>query len=389
MHRITTLLVLALIATACGQAPRTQVASVQPTSSARPMPTQLPGHARLEPADGTFVGMNLDWGNDTAATVSQRLGRTPEVWVQFVAFPLDEAARTTLEQFVAQVAALHGMALITLEPNAGLASVTDAAIAEFAALLRTYAHRGVPSFVRFAHEMNGSWYAWGQQPSAYVSTFRRVAAAVHAATSYAAMIWAPNYGAGYPFSGRRYEARPGAPDFAELDTNHDGRLSAADDPYAPYYPGDDAVDWVGMSLYHWGNTYPWGENEVPEDGAFAARLTGTYAGLNGDESATPNFYADFVVAHHKPLAITETAALYAPSRGGPSETDVKTAWFRQVFAPAIHARFPRLRMINWFEWRKQEAEVNGIVDWRISANPALGRSLLDGVSSGWLRFAPS
>ena len=37
-------------------------------------------------------------------------------------------------------------------------------------------------------------------------------------------------------------------------------LNMADDPYGPYYPGDDAVDWVGMSLYHWGSSYPWGAN---------------------------------------------------------------------------------------------------------------------------------
>ena len=165
------------------------------------MPTQVPGLARLEPADGAYFGVNLDWGNDSAAAVSQRLGRTPVVWVQFVAFPLDAGAKANLDAFIDQVASVGGMALITLEPNAGLASVTDAAIADFAALLPRYAARGVPSFVRFAHEMNGSWYAWSQQPSAYVDAFRRVASAVHVATPQAAMIWAPNYGAGYPFSG--------------------------------------------------------------------------------------------------------------------------------------------------------------------------------------------
>ena len=64
----------------------------------------------------------------------------------------------------------------------------------------------------------------------------------------------------------------------------------SDDPYSPYYPGDAAVDWVGMSLYHWGNAYPWGENEIPEAGKFIAQLTGTYDGLNGDDSPLPDFY---------------------------------------------------------------------------------------------------
>lgn len=48
-----------------------------------------------------------------------------------------------------------------------------------------------------------------------------------------------------------------------------------DDAYAPYYPGDEAVDWVGMPLYHWGSRYPWGENELPEPNKLAEQLLGT------------------------------------------------------------------------------------------------------------------
>jgi hypothetical protein len=396
VHRITTLALVALLLAACGQGAPTP-ASVQPSATpastpgasamATPMPTQLPGHARLEPADGAYFGVNLDWGNDSADAVSQRMGRTPAVWVQFVAFPLDDGGKANLDAFIDQVAAVHGMALITLEPNAGLSSVSDAAIADFASLVAGYAERDVRSFVRFAHEMNGSWYAWSQQPSAYVDAFRRVATAVHAATPYVAMIWAPNYGAGYPFIGGQYQAVSGSADFAALDADGDGKLTEADDPYAPYYPGDDAVDWVGMSLYHWGNKHPWGENEVPEPGAFVARLTGEYDGDNGDETAVPDFYAAYVVGHDKPLAITETAAFYDPAGPGPSEVDVKSAWWKQVFSTDVRERFPRLRMINWFEWRKQEPEVDAVIDWRISAQPALLASLLDALPAGWLRFA--
>jgi hypothetical protein len=78
----------------------------------------------------------------------------------------------------------------------------------------------------------------------------------------AAMIWAPNYGGGYPFADGQYEIKPGDPDFDVLDTNSDGKIDAYDAPYAPYYPGDDC--WAAMTLYHWGSSYPWGENELPE-----------------------------------------------------------------------------------------------------------------------------
>jgi hypothetical protein len=400
VRRITTLLALFLAGCAFAPAPPSvgappsvpapPVATARPTAPAaptEPSPTNPPpGLARLEPADGALFGVNLDWGNDTATAVSDRLGVTPAVWVQFVAFPLDEGGRANLDDFIDQIEPLGGMALITLEPNDGLAAVTQQATDELATALRGYSDRGVPVLVRFAHEMNGSWYAWGQQPAAYIEAYRRVADAVHTIPN-AATIWAPNYGAGYPFRGGAFEGKPDTPDFAALDTDTDGTLTVADDPYAPYYPGDDAVDWVGMSLYHWGNVHPWGENEVPEDGAFVARLTGTYDGANGDETDVPDFYADYTIGHDKPMAITETAALWDPAGAGPDGSEITAAWFAQVFGPDVHERFPRLRMINWFEWRKQEAEVGTVIDWRLSASPELARSLLADVPPGWLRFA--
>jgi hypothetical protein len=333
--------------------------------------------------------MNLDWANDSVAEVSQRLGVTPSVWVQFVAFPLDDGGRANLDAFIEQLAAVDGIGLITLEPHGGLASVTDDAAEQLALVLDGYWQvHGVPTFVRFAHEMNGSWYPWGQQPAAYVDAFETVSRAVHARAPASAMIWAPNEGSGYPFTGGQFGAEPGTDDHAALDTTADGTLDGHDDPYAPYYPGDEAVDWVGMSLYHWGNAYPWGENELPASGKFEALLTGEPAVEHAQSGDVPDFYVTYANGHDKPLAIIETAALYDPAAtDGPSETELKTAWFNQVFNPATRDAFPRIRMINWFEWRKEEPEVGRVIDWRLSTDADLARSLLAGVPDGWLRFA--
>jgi len=173
--------------------------------------------------------------------------------------------------------------------------------------------QGVGVFVRFAHEMNGSWYPWSQQPELYVQRFRAMADALHAASPSIAMVWAPNYGGGYPFRGGASEALPGTPHFAPLDTNSDGRLDMHDDPYAPYYPGDDAVDWAGMSLYHWGTKHPWGENVAPASAKFMQQLTGLYHGGQNDQ-ALPDFYHEYGVRRGKPIAIAETAALFNTER---------------------------------------------------------------------------
>ena len=44
-----------------------------------------------------------------------------------------------------------------------------------------------------------------------------------------------------------------AADCKLLDTNGDGTINNYDDMYTPYYPGDDVVDWVGLSVFHFGN----------------------------------------------------------------------------------------------------------------------------------------
>ncbi len=360
-----------------------------PSATWGPPPTQGPGLARLEPGDGAYFGLNLDWGSVCAADAAERLGRTPAVWVQFARFPLDDGARANLDAFIEQVAGVGGIALITLEPHDGLAAVTQAAADDLADRLAGYwTESGVATFVRFAHEMNGSWYPWAQAPSVYVEAFRTVADAVHERSPASAMVWAPNEGGGYPFTGGAHAAGPGSAEAALLDTDGDGAVTGRDDPYAPYYPGDEAVDWVGMSLYHWGLEYPWGENELPRPGSFAALLRGEDLGAHDEASDVPDFYAQYVEGHDKPLAIVETAILYDPAAaGGPAEAELKTAWFQEVFGPATQEAFPRIRMLSWFEWRKQEPEVGRVIDWRLGADPALAARLLDGVPAGWLRFA--
>ncbi len=379
-------LALLLLLTACGSpntaataTPAVSTATATP-SAGSPVPAAPP--SLVPPTGSAWFGMNLDWANESAAEVADRLGKTPSVWVQFVAFPLDAGGRGNLDAFVEQIAPLRGIGLVTQEPHAGLEAVTPAAADELASLLAGYwEQHGVSTIVRFAHEMNGSWYPWGQQPEAYVDAFRTVAEAVHEGAPASAMAWAPNEGSGYPFTGGAH-----AGDDPALDTNGDGEIGPGDDPYAPYWPGDDAVDWVGMSLYHWGLAYPWGENEVPADGAFRALLTGDQTGAHATQAETPDFYAEYAEGHRKPMGIFETAALYNPAEPGPGEAEIKSAWWRQVADPSVRADFPRLAMLNWFEWRKEEPEVGGVVDWRLAADGELARTLLADAPEGWLRF---
>ena len=325
------------------------------------------------PADGkTYFGVQLDSEFDTVAGYASRLGSTPAVYGRYVDFPLGTVEEGLISEQVQELADHHSSFMLTLEPRQGLAAVTPDALTALTRLLTAWNQKGVPVMVRFGHEMNGSWYSWGQQPAAYIDKFRQVAAAVHKAPS-SAMLWSPNEGAGYPYEGGPYEARRGSPDFQAVDTNQDGRLTSKDDPYAPYWPGDDAVDWVGLTVYHFGKAYPWGENTVPERGKLAAKIAGTFKSAYTDDTDVPDFYKEYADGHKRPFAISETGAFYNTSRSdGATELAIKEAWWNQLFDPGLQRRFPRLKMALWFEYSKTENQPGSpVVDWRTTVTPQI------------------
>ncbi len=345
--------------------------------------------ARLEPVSGTLFGLAHDWGRDSVASATAKLGVVPDLLVYFIHWPLDSQESRWLDEAVAQVAAANSALLLTLEPVAGLAAITPAEAERLARRLAQITARGVPLFLRFGHEMNGNWYPWGQRPLAYRHAYRTVASAVRRYAPATALIWAPAHGADYPAYAHPAPPLPppSSPEFIALDSNGDGTLDGSDDPYAPYYPGDDVVDWVGLTLYHTGTSAA-GRNELPAPAELATRLSGGSRG-----APIPNFYLEYAERRGKPLALVETAALFDPAAPpGPGEQAIKEAWWRQLLAPTLRLRFPRLRMINWFEWRKPEWVLGGNeVDWRLSARPELAAAFAAALqhSGIGLRTAPA
>ena len=254
------------------------------------------------------------------------------------------------------------MLLLTLEPTEGLATVTDEAIDDLVSTLRDANGSGVPVVVRFAHEMNGSWYAWGQHP-AYVS---RSAGWPTPSTGAPGRAWSgrPAMAAATPSSAANTRPPPGPTPARSTRTMT--ASSRADDPYAPYLAGDEAVDWVGMSLYHWGTAYPWGRERgagrrqvrrpaaraVPPRRRRRARRPRLLRRVRLDPPQTGR--------HHRDRR---------PRRPGPRwrQGDGRQAG---VVAPGLRPRLadalPRLKMVSWFEWAKYEPEVKGKVDWAVT-----------------------
>ena len=149
--------------------------------------------ARLEPADGKcYAGANLNLGEFSPEKFNSQTGFKHAIFVDFFHFPIKDG-KTRLENFIKKCKEANAIALITLEPFEGLKTVTKEESAKFAEIC---AKEDWAFIVRFAHEMNGSWYPWGQQPKIYIEKFRLLADTIHEKCPKGAMLWAPNCGHG-------------------------------------------------------------------------------------------------------------------------------------------------------------------------------------------------
>lgn len=367
------------------------------TPAAKPAPKPAPGGAKYEPARGAYLGAALDFSDLTTpgsrlGAMADRMGewegkswRENAIYVSFNPFPHDDGSFpswdrdpkgwATIADFCNASAALDAAPLLTLEPQVPRVFVDDwnpgsspyQATLELATQLGKW---GKPAFMRFGHEMNGSWYPWAEWADKnrnmrrdpgeetgffaadYRQAYRNVAGLFRKHAPNVALVWCPNSGL---LGGVRR------------------------DVFTPWYPGDDVVDWVGLDVYERGWTMPmpgahlWG-------GQFAYNLTRDMA----DDPSTPdknesvNFYETFAVKKNKPLMLCETGAtLSFRSDLGDVErevlnhgwkagrwNDAEYGWMQGVYGTSafkdhkllqpIDRAFPKLKAVVWFQIGKRE-----------------------------------
>jgi hypothetical protein len=326
--------------------------------------------SKPEIPEGVYLGAIIPEGLQTFSDFNAETGVNHAVFCDFFKFPncvIDgEFDKDRLVGFLASCRQSGAMAMVTVELPLGFDSYANAQVESLALIFKS---GRVPVFLRWAHEMNGSWYAWGQQPERYVNSFRNVSVVMKSLAENVAMTWTPNQGWGYPWPGGNFSVQASSPDFLLLDTDKNGVLDESDDPYLPFYPGDDVVDWVGHSFYHWSNRLERGYNETPSPDKWAQ--------ANGIGNPMVNFHEEFAVKRNKPMMIAETSAFFdtADTRGGGGEeAEIKTAWIRQVYNESdtslvsLRKDLPKIGAIFWFNVEKFESETSSVVDWRLSKN---------------------
>ncbi|KAJ3270017.1 hypothetical protein HDV01_000728 [Terramyces sp. JEL0728] len=340
--------------------------------------------APLEPEDGMYLG---SWWQDpdTPSRTNERVGK------KLVLFQGDTDIGATidtsaLDRIFSGVDNTNTDAILylTLYPKDGMDAVSDYSLDTLCRYVGYATYSGRRVFIRYASEMNGYWFGYSRQPKKFIEGWIRFAKAVRKASkeNYLALIWAPNSPNGYPWpssplylnDGREVSFQETFTLDPSLDTNGDGKWDFYDDPFTPYYPGDEWVDWVGLSLYHYGKEYPWETNDIPKLGWFESVMIGTDRTTFGHY----NFYEMFSGSGvggspaskskgGKPFMVSETGAtvhLSVSKPGGksalPQNSDpesrmkIKQAWWKQFFNLTFLEQYPKFKSICFFEYIKYE-----------------------------------
>ncbi|NES27184.1 beta-mannanase [Micromonospora terminaliae] len=231
-------------------------------------------------------------------------------------YRVDQAARKRTKLTVRQIDRIRAT-----QPTYRLSRITGG---EFDSYLRSWAEGvkslGYPVAIRFAHEMNGDWYPWGDKangnrPGEYVEAWRHVHDLFErAGATNVIWVWSPN-----------------------------ARWSITTGNLDQFYPGDDYVDWVGATGYYG---------------------TGAWSRYSSFDAIFGPTIAEIRTFSRRPLVITETGASNAGGR--------KAQWIRETFQA-----LPKHRDIIGLIW----FEVDKEMDWRIVSSRAASTAFAQSVAA--------
>jgi mannan endo-1,4-beta-mannosidase len=209
-----------------------------------PAPITAPAKAELVAPQSRYFGMYtqqspFNWAEVDAT--SRTIGSTPNLAGYFGGFDGDFRAdaverswqRGMLPLLTWESRPLTAANDVVEEPDYRLSKIIDGGFDDY---LRKYARdiraTGLPLAIRLNHEMNGDWYPWSEQvngnsPGQYAESWRHIHDIFEeeGANDLVVWIWAPN----------------------RIDRL--GATAQTLEHLAGLYPGDEYVDWVGMSGY--------------------------------------------------------------------------------------------------------------------------------------------
>jgi mannan endo-1,4-beta-mannosidase len=215
--------------------------------------------------------------------------------------------------------------MVNWEPNGStMPSIAvgenDAYIESWARVVAAYKR---PVSIRFAHEMNGTWYAWhATGPAAYVAAWRRVVTVFRrVGATNAVFVWSP-----------------------------DGLIGEHQGPWergvAQWYPGAAYVNEVGMTTYATASNIRFGLK------AWMSRVDWLH------------------VRYRKPMVLPEMKVLFRS----------RYPWLREL-APALAAR-PWIKAVIWSESPTDQSGTPGFgnINWLLENDPKARKLLRQAVA---------
>lgn len=182
----------------------------------------------------------------------------------------------------------------------------------------------IPFFLRLGHEMNDPYrYPWGPQnnsPEDFIAAWQHVVARFKAQGAYKVLwLWSPH--PAYP-------------------------------PYDIYYPGDEYVDWIGISVLNYGTVAPWSQwwsfDEVVE-----------------------KFYAA-VDPHQKPMMLTEFGSLAV---GGD-----RSVWLSDALK-SLPGDYPLIKSVVFFHTSDDATTTYKSLDWSFRTDKKVTDALKESFAS--------
>jgi len=312
----------------------------------------------LPPKAGIYAGVFPDMGSTEDSVTNDRIsdyinltGSNP-VWVCFsnswfwgIKFPLEN---------IKTVAKFDAIPYIRIMPRSdwtsgrkdpvyGLDKIADGTfdddIIQWAKDARKY---GKPLLVEFAPEMNGNWFPWsgmfnGKKEGAelYIEAHKHVVELMRdeKATN---ITWM-------------------------FHVNSVSEPNKSWNKMKEYYPGDDYIDWLGMSVY--GSQKPGWEWKN-----FLTAFQSAYWQLEK-------------VSGKKPIAISEFGVVEDPNSGN------KADWIKEAFETILSGNYPRIKAISY--WHSSFDNPDGsISNMRIDSSPEVLKVYKDYISMDKFKARP-
>ncbi len=260
--------------------------------------------AKLEPNNGVMLGMYVDEtgiDNQDHLRLSSRLGSEVAVYFRYhkLIFPSQSTVNRPFfpTRFFRAVKKADGIVHLAIEPGVPLAQVTESMLIPFAEAVRD---SGVKTFFRFAGEFNDPSNEWSKNPRLYIEKFRLVAKIFHRIAKNTAIVWMPMA----------------------------SRLEVLDQ----YYPGEEYVDWVGVSMY----STPFSNGDINQSNLRVS-----------PSDQLRGIYAKYASRH--PIQISEYAASHETlATPNIDYTDFATQKMQMLYW-GVAQRYPRVKNINWLD----------------------------------------